>query len=351
MADPMELLAAPFETGELTLPEPGGLAVLRARPTRAFAPDALVCEQGFKPLHDALAAEGREVHPRLPADRGPFPMAAAALVRAKAENRANFARAWALTRPGGVVLAAGAKTDGVESLQKDLRRLGLAVTALPRRHGRAIWVGRGGAPAQAGAAFAEWRELLSPRPRVTGPDGRAWITCAGVFCWDRIDSGSRLLAEAMPELSGAVADLGAGWGYLGEAILRQPAVERLDAVEAELSALDCARANLDDPRAALHWADATRAPLPAGGHDWVVTNPPFHQGRAASPALGEAFLRAGARLLKPGGRLVAVANRTLPYERVLEEMFAEVHEIARDPGYKVLLAARPRQAARRGGRA
>ncbi|MGM0586416.1 MAG: methyltransferase, partial [Pseudomonadota bacterium] len=67
--------------------------------------------------------------------------------------------------------------------------------------------------------------------------------------------------------------------------------------------------------------------------------------------LGEAFLRAGARMLKPGGRLVAVANRTLPYERALEELFAEVREIARDPGYKVLLAARPRPPARRGGRA
>ena len=94
MADPMDLLAAPFEAGLLPPPGPRGLLVLRARPNAAFAPDALVCEQGFRPDHDALAAEGREVHPELPADLPPFPVAAVALTRSKAETRAAFARAF-----------------------------------------------------------------------------------------------------------------------------------------------------------------------------------------------------------------------------------------------------------------
>jgi 16S rRNA (guanine1207-N2)-methyltransferase len=342
MADPMDLLAAPFETGDLAAPAPGDMIVLRARPARAFAADAFRAEQGNSVLHDALLAEGRDVHARLPADTPPAAVGACALVRAKAENRANFARAWALTRPGGTVLAAGAKTDGVESLQKDLRKLGLDVAALPRRHGRAIWVARAEPPAEAEAAFAAWRAEAAARPRVADPEGRLWITPAGAFCWDRIDAGSALLVEHMPPLHGAVADLGAGWGYLSGAVLACPDVTRLDLVEAECESLEAARANLPDPRCAFHWADAARPPLAAGDHDHVVMNPPFHEGREVSLALGESFLRAAARLLKPGGRVTLVANRTLPYERALEALFVESGELARNAGYKVLHAARPR---------
>ncbi|RME14842.1 MAG: MFS transporter, partial [Alphaproteobacteria bacterium] len=99
----------------------------------------------------------------------------------------------------------------------------------------------------------------------------------------------------------------------------------------------------------FHWADATRFGE-AGSHDCVVTNPPFHAGRRADPALGRAFIAAAARLLTPSGRLYLVANRHLPYERDLRAAFAEVEEIGGDGGFKVIAAARPRPARGRGRR-
>ena len=50
----------------------------------------------------------------------------------------------------------------------------------------------------------------------------------------------------------------------------------------------------------------------------MIMNPPFHQGRAAEPDLGAAFIAAAARILKPHGRLMMVANRQLPYEAALD---------------------------------
>ena len=123
--------------------------------------------------------------------------------------------------------------------------------------------------------------------------------------------------------------------------LSSPELEQakaLDLVEADHLALACARRNVTDPRAAFHWADATRF-RPERRYDAVVTNPPFHTGRAAEPGLGVAFITAAAAALAPQGALWLVANRQLPYEAALTRLFREVREIGGDKGFKVLSAS------------
>ncbi|MEM6439228.1 MAG: methyltransferase [Pseudomonadota bacterium] len=313
---------------------------LRARPGGPFAPGALIAAQGFRPWHDALASEGHDVSPQIASHAPARPVAMLALTRARAETRALFAQAWALTAPGGHVLVAGAKTDGIESLQKDLRALGLDPVARPGGHGRALTVVRADPTPP---ALGAWREAAEPAPRAALPSGAPAVTAAGIFSWDGADPGSALLAEALPPLQGVVADLGAGWGFLAAAALASEAVARIDLIEAEHAALTCARANLDDARATFHWADARSPRLAEGGHDAVICNPPFHEARAAEPALGDAFIASAARLLKPSGALWLVANRHLPYARALDARFAQVEELAGDRRYRIVRAARPRR--------
>ena len=73
---------------------------------------------------------------------------------------------------------------------------------------------------------------------------------------------------------------------------------------------------------------------------FVVMNPPFHDGGAEDRSLGAAFIAAAARALKPGGRLLMVANRHLPYEAPLREAFGKVALLAETGGYKVHEARR-----------
>ena len=75
-------------------------------------------------------------------------------------------------------------------------------------------------------------------------------------------------------------------------------------------------------------------------HGHIATNPPFHDPRGADVGLGRAFLAAAADALRPGGRLVLVANRTLPYERDLARRFAGVATLAERDGFKVIEARR-----------
>jgi predicted RNA methylase len=139
--------------------------------------------------------------------------------------------------------------------------------------------------------------------------------------------------------------LGPGWGYLaGEILAEQEGIAHLDLIEADHHMLEAARANIDDPRAAFHWADVTRF-APEEAYDAIIANPPFHTGRRADPGLGRAFISAAARMLKPSGKFIMVANRHLPYEAALKDAFGTGRLIGELEGYKLYEAAKPRHGA------
>ena len=52
------------------------------------------------------------------------------------------------------------------------------------------------------------------------------------------------------------------------------------------------------------------------------------------------MIAAAAAALRPGGRLLMVQNRGLPYERALQAAFSEVTDIAADASFRVVQARR-----------
>ncbi|MFC3614497.1 class I SAM-dependent methyltransferase [Lutimaribacter marinistellae] len=303
---------------------PGAVSVLLPTPEHDLSgltgPVRVV--QPFKPHHDHFAALGLECSPKMAVAQGDVVLF---LPRAKARARDLVARA---ARGGGTVVVDGAKTDGIDSLLKDIRKRVPVEGPISKAHGKIFWFR---ADAE---SFADW---IAPETfEIAG-----FHLAPGVFSADGIDPASALLSEALPDRLGRhVVDLGAGWGYLSAQILGKPGVERVDLVEADHVALDCARLNVADTRARFHWADACtwRSDEPA---NTVVMNPPFHAGRAADPGIGQGFIQTAARSLAPGGALWMVANRHLPYEAELQSLFARVEEVGGDNRFKILHAARP----------
>lgn len=325
-------LTLALDSGTISLPEGGTVAVFRPRigdDLSLLGKDRVRVVQGFRPDHDHFAAQGYSVAARA---EGPAAAALVCLPRSKAEARALIAEACRVVAPGGPVIVDGQKTDGIDTICRDLREKVATTPALAKAHGRIFAF-------PAGPGFEEWQA----RATVTA-DG--FVTVPGLFSADGPDPGSALLVRALPaKLPARIVDLGAGWGYLARAILSREGVRRLDLVEAEAAALDCARRNVDDPRAHFYWADATRF-MPEAAVDAVICNPPFHAGRAADPALGSAFIRSAAGLLHPGGHLWLVANRHLAYGPALSECFREVAEIGGDGAFRLIHATRPVRAPR-----
>src|SRR5690606_17737542 len=175
--------------------------------------------------------------------------------------------------------------------------------------------------------------IAAGAPRLV-PGLDAWSQ-PGVFAWDRVDAGTLLLAEHLPPLKGAGADLGSGYGALATVALASPAVTALRLIDLDRRAVEAARRNVTDPRASFDWADARTAEA-NGDLDFVVMNPPFHDGGAEDRRLGQAFIRQAAAMLKKGGVLWLVANRHLPYEADITAAFKRSQPVADKGGYKVI---------------
>ena len=322
--------------GGLVLPASGRIGVFHPRPEHDLTPlgrDRVDVVQPFFPAYRHFEAAGYHARPDLArtADQagssGLFAASVVFLPRAKALARSLLSDAAKST--SGAVIVDGAKTDGIDSVLKEMRKRTAIGGVISKAHGKLFWFDA------SDAELSDWQT------DTTLADG--FRTAPGVFSADGVDPASRLLADALPEKIGAaVGDLGAGWGYLSARLLEREGIKTLHLVEADHAALSCARANISDPRAQVHWADALDWAAPER-LDAVVMNPPFHTGRRAEPDLGRGFIAAAARALAPSGRLWMVANRHLPYETHLQTHFAESGEFGGDGRFKLLRAARPRR--------
>jgi len=344
-AAPDSALAAlfvPFDSSELRLPANGRVLFLRARAgvrLREMAQPGWLCEQSFMPFADELGRNG--LHVGEPKADEVFPLVLILPPRQRDEARALFARAVRHTAPGGTVLASMPNAEGAKSGEADLAKLVGTVQHLSKHKCRVFW----STPGVAGVdqpLLNEWLALDAPRQTADGYSSRP-----GLFAWDRIDRASALLAAQLPDdLQGRVADLGAGYGYLAtQVIARCPQVKAIDLYEAEARALAPARLNLQRAQrecgreldVSVHWHDVTRG-LPQR-YDAIVSNPPFHQGRADLPELGRAFITTAADALHADGRLWLVANRHLPYEAILTARFHNVRSVVVQEGFKVIEAS------------
>lgn len=245
---------------------------------------------------------------------------------ATVERRGALAAALKALRPDGRLIAMAPKDKGGSRLAGDLKALGAEFAENAKRHHRICHVRR---PSDLTAVEAAIADAAPCRIEGLG------FTQPGVFSWDRIDAGTALLLGALPAFKGPGADFGCGIGLLANKVLESPAVASLALVDIDRRAIEAARANVSDPRAAFHWADLRGTQPALADLEFVVMNPPFHDAGAEDRALGQVFIRRAAGALKKGGTCWLVANRHLPYEAVLAEHFKGVDLKGEGGGYKV----------------
>lgn len=342
MSDPaLETLVLPISSGDVELPETARLLMLRARagrPLNELSGHSLLCEQSFAPDRDALQKAGYKVEAETEEDG--FDAVLVLPGRQRQEARALLARAASKAKTGGFVIACAPNTEGAKTLEQDFAALLGRADKLSKNKCRVVW-GQVEPDTPDAALLKDWQELDSPRPVLDG----AYVSRPGVFAWDRIDPASKLLADHLPDtLSGRGADLGSGFGFLSRMVLEKaPKVAAMDLYEAEKRALDLAEENLSGFKGKKVltgiWSDVTKGI--EGPYDFLVSNPPFHQsGKADRADVGQGFIRAAAQGLRSGGVFYLVANRHLPYERTLGDVFDRVEMLADEGGYKVIKATK-----------
>ncbi|MEN6480415.1 MAG: methyltransferase [Anaerolineales bacterium] len=281
----------------------------------------------------------------------PFEVGLLALPKGRALARLHLLGMALSLAPGGELYLAGANNAGIQSVLGDAERLLGPGELLAYRKGHRVARFRRPPldPTQLPAPFDEpgllpgtYRDV----PVVVGPHALTLRSRPGVFSHGELDAGTAmLLANLRVHPGERVLDWGCGAGVIGlvAALIAGPEAVTLldvDALACECAAASLAANGLAGVRVIL--GDGLAA-LPEGERlDLIVSNPPFHSGHEVNLRITAALIAEAFAALEPRGRLVLVANRFLPYGRLLSEVFGAVETLAADGRYQVLSAAKSR---------
>jgi len=253
---------------------------------------------------------------------------------------------------GGQCFLAGANDEGAKPAARLLDACFGNVQVEAQRAGHRLLVARKVADEPTASwTPSPWQDVQhrlrvdGPMDPTTGAPLAVWSR-PGVFSWEHADEATTLLADCLDVAPGeSVVDLGCGAGALGVLAAKRNGGAPVLLLDADSEALRCARwtaesASVLAPEGAVQVRASDVASAATERVHVVVTNPPFHVGKATNLQVPQAFIDEAHAQLLPGGRLLLVANRTLPYERLMAERFGNARTLHDGRRFKVLAARR-----------
>lgn len=238
--------------------------------------------------------------------------------------------------PGTQVIAAGKTTDIHTSTLKLFERyIGPTTTSLAKKKSRLIFAQLCNAP------------MDCPYPVMWPLEGSGLtiVNHANVFSRDSLDIGARLLLNNLPEncQDKKVVDLGCGNGVIGLSLLHKTPQAEVTFVDESHMAVASAKAsvalNLPDIAERNHYVvDDCLSSLAGGQTDVVICNPPFHQQQAVTDHIAWQMFKDARRVLKKGGELIIVGNRSLAYHVKLKRLFGNCRTLDANKKFTVLSA-------------
>lgn len=299
----------------------------------ALSSHAVDFYQPFKPSADALEQAGFDTRNNLASGAGDYNIVLIDVPQNILHMRYLIARALRLLRPDGLLVCAGDNNAGGKRLASIFKDFGLSVDLSVSRDKARCVVARN---IEVEEEAVEEALSAGGVQRVLGGD---FVSQPGVFGWDKVDPGSKILTDFIPSgLSGAGADFGCGYGYLSRFVLSECAgVKQFSCIDADYHALKLCEKNLYslDQSVSYMWEDLTHLQSELQHLDFVIMNPPFHMGKKTDISIGKSFIDTASSVLKKSGRLFMVSNVHLPYEDVLASQFDRVIKHHEGRGFKV----------------
>ncbi len=238
-------------------------------------------------------------------------------------------------KPGGKLYIGGPTDGGAKTLITDAAVLfGTSSTLTYRRRQR---IGVAVQPQTPALYPADWgADPTQMQTRTIA--GLQIATMPGIFSWDHLDDGTAFLLEHMPVEEGdQVLDVGCGYGVIGLTAAMRGATHVM-LTDDNLLAIRCARASVEanSLKNVEIVAGDMMSGVPGKQFNLIVSNPPFHQQFDVNTNVAHRLIREASAALRPGGRLVIVANAFLKYDQAMEENLIRVRTLAENGRYVVL---------------
>ncbi len=299
----------------------------------------LTLQQSFKPYIDELANAGFTAFHDIPNEAKSYDIVCISLPKNIIEAQYLIAKGALLLRSGGILICAAGNKSGGSRLKKIMQNFGFQdLYEDARNKARVVW----------GALTTKLNDSEIANSIVKGSAqdilGGEFISQAGVFGWDKIDKGSQILAKYIPaDLKGRGADFGCGYGYLSHYILLHcKKIKQLYCLDADYRAIELCEKNLTKFECSKEfiWCDLTKPQEHFRNLDFIIMNPPFHDGKKTDISIGQSFINEAHKSLRHGGGLYMVANNHLAYDNILEEIFFKCSKLYEGQGFKMFFAVK-----------
>ncbi len=302
---------------------------------QVFDGQELICEQPFRTDYNLISKAGFNIVPNLE-DTEPADIVICMATRNRDENNYNIARGMSLLRQGGNLIAAQYNTLGAKHLEKDIKALTGDISTFSKKHSRVIQATKNE------DINVSCLQSYLEQGKAKKVQGTSLYTKPGMFSWQKVDTGSQILADIIEQtdLNGKGADFGSGWGFLAHRALKlSPRIDELYLYEADKNALNISIKNLSSIKTKIVpcWIDLIQEPI-TEKFDFILCNPPQHDVTTQSGTLPLKMLEIAANSLVDGGLLWVVTNKQIPVEDILEANFKEVEDMVEDKHYKIFKA-------------
>lgn len=164
----------------------------------------------------------------------------------------------------------------------------------------------------------------------------------GVFARKQIDIGSAFLLQHLPSLHGTVIDLGCGNGLLALTSKKRHPQCKVIATDDAWQATKSCRHNAHLNKLDIVALQGNGLSHIEGSADWILCNPPFHDGHKQLTDIAIMMFQQAAQTLNQDGQLLVIANRHLPYFGVLKGLFHTVDTVASNSKFNLYRAQTPR---------
>lgn len=190
-------------------------------------------------------------------------------------------------------------------------------------------------------------------PRIDSPKSMGYqlddiklMALPGVFSRSKLDIGSQVLLPFLNDLlsditNQTVCDLGCGNGLLALTIKKNHPHAHVIATDDSYTAVRASEYNAKHNKLKLETYHGNALSQINEPLDWVICNPPYHDGHKELTHIAMTMFKQSAQKLKDNGKLLLVANRHLPYRKTLNKYFLDVKLLSANPKFNVFLCSLP----------